>query len=328
MFSLIFYFTTSRLNPRFIGTKFLGIFIRCSSLLKPTPPIDLRRLSDALNFSREDCRAGSFEKTIELIFVSIKKDFPVLVESIEFAKLSISRYQYGGVRVIVPELDVSECEALFLKAGLDEISVVSENMLITPDSVEMLRATFKGRANWVLQQILKVQAVLTSTTDASLIVDSDTLLLTRRPWFSANGSQLLTPSYEYNAPYYFFLECLGLSDQKPKYTFISHHMLMQNLELAKTFDALDWVDVHNMVEYICQNANAELESPICVEYELYAQSLLRRSPSKVHFGRWSNISISRVFLDRVLISKYVRSVLNVCFHSASFHSWSAKIKDS
>jgi hypothetical protein len=328
LFSYILYFTTSRLNPRLIGTKFLRIFIFLHSFFKPTPTIDLRRLSDALNFSRRDRRAGSFEKSIELVFVSIKKDFPVLVESIKFAKLSISRYQYGGVRVIVPELEVSECEALFLKSGLGEISVVSENTLVSPDSVDLLRATFNGRANWVLQQILKVQAVLTSTSDASLIVDSDTLLLTRRPWFSANSSQLLTPSYEYNAPYYYFLERLSISDQNPKYTFISHHMLMQKLELAETFLALEWGDVHNMIEYICQNANAELESPVCVEYELYAQALLRRSPSKVHFGTWSNISISRVFLDRVLTLKYALWVLSICFHSVSLHSWSTNIKDS
>jgi hypothetical protein len=311
-----------------VGTKFLRIFLLCRSLLKPPPPINLRRLSDALNFSRKDYQAGSFEKSIELVFVSIKKDFPVLVESIKFAKMSIGKYQYGGVRVIVPDLEVSECEALFLKAGLDEILVVPENTLISPDSVEMLRVTFKGRANWVLQQVLKVQAVLTSTSDASLIVDSDTLLLNKRPWFSPNGSQLLTPSYEYNAPYYYFLERLGISDSNPKHTFISHHMLMQNLELTKTFVALEWGDVHNMVEYICQNADTQLESPVCVEYELYAQSLLRRSPSKVHLGIWSNISISRTFLERVLNSKSVVFVLARYFHSVSLHSWSAKISES
>jgi len=304
------------------------MFILCRSLLKPAPLINLPRLSDALNFSRKDCQAGSFEKSIELVFVSIKKDFPVLVESIKFAKLSISKYQYGGVRVIVPELEVSECNALFLKSGLDEISVVSENTLVSPDSVVMLRATFAERSNWVLQQILKVQAVLTSTSDASLIVDSDTLLLNRRPWFSTNGSQLLTPSYEYNAPYYYFLERLGISDQNPKYTFISHHMLMQNSELAKTFMALEWDDAHDMVEYICHNADAQLESPVCVEYELYAQSLLRRSPNKVHLGIWSNLSISRTFLERILNSKSVVLLLARYFHSVSLHSWSAKNSDN
>jgi len=311
-----------------MGTIFLRMFIFFRLLFKPTPTIDLCRLSDALKFSRKDYLAGSFDKSIELVFVSIKKDFPVLVESIKFAKLSISKYQNGGVRVIVPESEVSECEELFSKADLDGITVVSENLLITPDSLMLLRSTFKGRANWVLQQILKVQAVLTSTSDASLIVDSDTLLLTRRPWFSANGSQLLTPSYEYNAPYYSFLARLSISDQNPKYTFISHHMLMQKLELAKTFQALEWGEVNDMVEYICKNASAELESPICVEYELYAQSLLRRSPNKVHFGIWGNVSVSRTFLGRVLNSKFIMMVLNRCFHSVSLHSWSAKVKEN
>jgi hypothetical protein len=55
-----------------MGAKFLEIYIFCRSVLKPAPPINLTRLSDALDFSRKDLRAGCFEKSIELIFVSSK----------------------------------------------------------------------------------------------------------------------------------------------------------------------------------------------------------------------------------------------------------------
>ncbi len=324
MFSYIVYFTTSRLNPRLIGIKLLRIFVFLQSFFKPTPEIDLRRLSDALNFPRKDIQAGSFDKSIELVFVSTRKDFPVLVKSIDFARWSIGDYHYGGVRVIVPESEVTECKELFSRVDLDGISVISESVFITPDSLKLLRTTFRERANWVLQQIIKIEAVLTSTTDASLVVDSDTLLLTKRPWFSADGSQILTPSYEYNAPYYDFLARLSVSDQNPMYTFISHHMLMQKVELVKTLDALHWSEVDNMVHYICQNANPALESPVCVEYELYAQSILKHSPNKVHFGIWGNVSVSRNFLSRLLNSKFVMLLLVRCFHSISFHSWSRK----
>jgi hypothetical protein len=324
LFSTIFYFTTSRLNPRFIGTKLLQVFLIFRSFFRSELEIDLGRLSAAMNFSREDCQAGSFDKSIELVFVSIKKDFPVLVESIKFAKMSIRDYQFGGVRVIVPDVEVTECEALISQEGLTEIYVIPESTLISPDSLVSLRSIFGKRTNWVLQQILKVQAVLASSADASLIVDSDTLLLSKRAWFNANGGQLLTPSHEYNPPYYYFLEKLGISDQNPKYTFISHHMLMQRSELEKTFQSLEWSDEGTMVEYICQNARAELESPICIEYELYAQSLLKRSPEKVHLGLWSNVSISRSFLETILKSKFISPLLTRCFYSASLHSWSVK----
>lgn len=324
MFSNIFYFTTSRINPRSIGTSFLRIFLLIRSLFRPPLPIDLHRLSLALDFPRRDRHAGSFDKSIELVFVAIKKDFPVLVQSIFFAQKSIEDYRFAGVRVIVPDDQVEECTVLLADKGLERATVVSENTLITRESFKLLRETFEGRANWVLQQILKVQAVLVSTADATLIVDSDTLLLSKRPWFSNNGSQLLTPSYEFNASYYEFLACLDISHPNPKYTFISHHMLMQRSELEKTFFALDWKEVDSMVDYTCRNARTDLESPVCVEYELYAQSLLSRSPEKVHLGIWGNISISRSFLERVLTSKLILATLRRSFHSVSLHSWSTK----
>jgi len=324
LFSNIFYFTTSRINPRWSGTKLLGLFLLIRSFLKPPLSIDLRRLAAALDFPSKDIRAGSFDKSIELVFVAIGKDFPVLMESVNFAKKSIRDYQFGGVRVIVPDLEVKECSELFEENGIDRVSIIPESSLVTPESLVLLRKTFEGRANWVLQQILKVQAVLASQADASLIVDSDTLLLTKRPWFGSNGNQLLTPSYEYNPPYYHFLQRLGISDSNPKYTFISHHMLMQRKVLEETCQRINWIDIDKMVEYICRNANAELDSPICVEYELYAQSLFKYAPEKIHLGNWGNISIPRTYLDTILNSKFIMNVLARSFHSVSLHSWSAK----
>lgn len=307
-----------------IGTSILRIFLLTRSLFRSPITIDLQRLSLALDFSRRDSRAGTFDKSIELVFVAIKKDFPVLVQSVFFAQKSIGDYRFAGVRVIVPDDEVDECAVLLADKGLEGATVIPESTLITRESFTLLRETFKERANWVLQQILKVQAVLASNADATLIVDSDTLLLSKRPWFSENGSQLLTPSYEFNASYYEFLARLDISNPNPKYTFISHHMLMQRSELEKTFLALDWKDVDSMVDYICRNARTDLESPICVEYELYAQSLLGRSPEKVHLGIWGNISISRTFLNCVLSSRVILATLRRSFHSVSLHSWSAK----
>lgn len=322
LFSNIFYFTTSRINPRFIGTRALRAFLLLRSQFKKPVELDLARLTRSTSFPRKDVPAGQYQKSIELVFVAISKDFPVLIHSVRFAQNSISKYKSGGVRVIVPDREVEECEALFLKHGFQDILVVPEGMLISHDSLELLRKYFPKRANWVLQQILKVQAVLTSKSDASLIVDSDTLLLTRRSWFSGDGSQLLTPSYEFNPPYYAFLEKLGVCSSHPNFTFISHHMLMQKSELRATFDEHNLSGVDELITYICENAELELDSPVCVEYELYSQSLLGRNMSKVHLGLWSNISISRKYLKTLLKYKMLLSVLGKSFHSVSLHSWS------
>jgi hypothetical protein len=324
LFSNVFYFTTSKINPRFLGSGILRSFLLVRSLIKAPLELNLTRLSDAINFSRVDIPAGNFNKSIELIFVAIKKDFSVLISSVIYARNSIGKYQSGGTRVIVPDAEVVECKEILLKNGLYEVEVVPESSLISSESLQLLRRSFSSRANWVLQQVLKVQSVLTSKADAALIVDSDTLLLTERSWFSASGTQLLTPSYEFNAPYYEFLEKLSLCSSQPKYTFISHHMLMQPEQLRITFADLHWRGTDELVRFICENAQLELDSPVCVEYELYSQSLLTRSPEKVHFGLWGNISISRSHLSAILSSKLIMRILTRCFHSASFHSWSEK----
>lgn len=310
------------MNPKFLGTGILRIFLAIRGVFKSQVPIDLERIDRSIAFNRTDIEAGSFEKTIELVFVSIKKDFPVLIESIKYGQRSISEYQYGGTRVIVPDHEVSEGRALLVESGLSHVSVLPESMFISRTSMAKLNQTFSSRATWVLQQLLKVQAVMTSEADASLIIDSDTLLLTRRPWFSATGTQLLTPTFEYHDPYYRFLSRLGISNSFPEYTFISHHMLMQKSELKMTLQNINWGSETEIVDYICSNADSSQNSSICVEYELYAQALLNRSPHKIHFGLWSNASISRDLKSKLMKDPIKLLFAKRAFHSISFHSWS------
>lgn len=326
MFSFIFFLTTSRLNPKIVGTNLLQFFIFLRGFFRSRVELDLLRLKRAIQIPAKDIRAGSFDRSIQLVFVSINKDFPVLIHSIRFARKSVANYRYAGAKIIVPDSQVIECEELLTNAQIDAVTVVPESSLLSPESIALLRETFASRWTWVLQQILKVQSVLNSESDTSLIVDSDTLLLNKRPWFSNNGSQILTPSYEFNHSYYDFLSGLNISERDPEYTFISHHMLMQKAELAETLSSVGLEDEKSLVTYICKNADLSVESPICVEYELYAQSLMMRSPEKCHLGLWSNVSISRTYADRILNSKLIMLILRTFFHSLSLHSWSEKSK--
>jgi hypothetical protein len=322
LFSIIFHFTASRLNPKFAGVKILQYFIFIRDFLRPSINVDLARLSQAIAFPRVDTPAGSFDKKVELIFVSVKKDFPVLIDSIKYGQRSISRYRYGGTRVIVPDSQVADCQNLITQCGLVGVLVLPESTFVSEESFGKLKGVFSSRATWVLQQLLKVQAVMASDADASLIIDSDTLLLTQRPWFSETGTQLLTPSYEYHVPYYQFLNRLAISSNEPQFTFISHHMLMQRSELALTLDYINWQSEAEIVNYVCANADSRMSSSICIEYELYAQALLMRSPEKVHLGLWSNASASRFKINKILGSRLIIFLMRKSFHSISFHSWS------
>ena len=153
---------------------------------------------------KREKKAGNLEKSIELIVVSTAKDFEILPHSVKHALKALSKYKYGGVRIIVPKRDVVQCEKLFHNSNIP-ISIIDENTFISKDQFEILSNNFGDRDTWVLQQLLKVQAVISSKADAVLILDSDTILLRKRPWFDQEAKQILTPSAEFNAAYYLFL---------------------------------------------------------------------------------------------------------------------------
>ena len=283
---------------------------------------DSKRFEEAAWVAKtKENKSGSFDKSIELVVVSTLKDFDILPDSINYALRALRLYAISGTRVIVPSQDVVACKRLMMDFKL-QVEIIDESDLISQKHFQKLTYVFGGRSTWVLQQLLKVQAVLTSKSDAVLILDSDTVLLRPRPWFSSVGNQILMPSMEYNAPYYQFLQKLRISELVPKYSFISHHMLMQPKILSHLLDSLDLSKIDAFINYICDNANTDVQSPVCVEYELYGQYLYKTEPKEYFLEQWSNISISRRHLGIILKSKFVKLTLRTFYNSVSFHSWS------
>ena len=271
--------------------------------------------------SPREKKAGYKSKSIELVVVSTSKDFAVLKHSVTYALRAIGDYNSGGVRIIVPEKDLGECKRLFSKTGI-EIKVINENTLVSKNQFSALSQYFSLRDTWVLQQLLKVQAVLTSEADAVLILDSDTLLLRKRPWFDQNARQILTPTYEFNAPYYLFLNKLISTEKFPDYTFVSHHMIIQPNILKQIFDDYKLLNLDNLIHFCCIHADKSVQSPICIEYELYGQYLASRNKNKAFFALWSNATIPKRYFQTVIKSKLIRFLLTRMFNSISFHSWS------
>jgi len=283
---------------------------------------DSQRFEEAAWVSRyQENTAGNYDKSIELVIVSTSKDFDILPESIHYAFRALRPYKVTSARVIVPSRDVAACKRLSMNTEC-QVEIVDENDLISQRHFEKLTEVFGGRNTWVLQQLLKVQAVLTSKSDAVLILDSDTVLLRRRPWFSTTGDQILMPSMEYNESYYQFLNKLGISELVPKYSFITHHMLMQPKILSNILNSLALLDIDSFITYICRNADTKVQSPICIEYELYGQYLYSAECTGYFLERWSNISISRRHSSAILKSKFAKFILRTFYNSVSFHSWS------
>ncbi len=264
---------------------------------------------------------GSFEKSIELVLVSTAKDFDILPHSIDFAIKALDEYQVHGIQIIVPEWDIELCRNLPLPKHL-RVSVVNENDLVNTAQFGKLTKFFEHRNTWVLQQLLKVTAVQNSQADAVLILDSDTILLRSRPWFSTTGSQILMPSYEFNPYYYEFLNSLGISETNPENTFISHHMIMQPLILNRILNNVGLAELDPLIDYICERSDRNVHSPICIEYELYGQSLIKNDPDTFFFERWANLSVPRRYSKLFFKFPGIKKFLGLFYNSISFHSWS------
>jgi hypothetical protein len=315
-------FSSRCYRPRIIFRTLVGFSRLWYQIRGTNLAFDSKRFEEAAWVAKcKENKSGRFDKSIELVIVSTSKDFDILPDSINYALRALRPYTLSGARVIVPSRDVDACQRLTADFE-DKVEIVDENDLISQKHFQKLTDVFGSRNTWILQQLLKVQAVLTSKSDAVLILDSDTVLLRPRPWFSPTGHQILMPSMEYNAAYYQFLQKLHISELVPKYSFISHHMLMQPKILSNILNSLDLLDIDSFITYICRNANTNVQSPICIEYELYGQYLYKKEPSGYFLERWSNISISRKHSSKILKSKFAKSLLRTFYNSVSFHSWS------
>jgi len=315
-------FSSRCYRPRYVF-RFLILFTRVLYIIKGRKLIfDAKRFERSAWISNfREAKSGSFEKTIELVIVSTSKDFDILPDSIEFAVQALSAYKFEGIRIIVPERDLQSCKALLSPKNL-QIAVISERDFISDSQFKRLTEVFEQRNTWVLQQLLKVHAVQNSEADAVLILDSDTVLLRPRPWFSTSGAQILMPSFEFNSSYYKFLNGLGISEETPEHTFITHHMIMQPNILRNILNSAGMTTVEDQVNYICENADRTVQSPICVEYELYGQYLFKDDSSGFFLERWSNLSIPRKHSKRILNFPGFKKVLSLFYNSISFHSWS------
>ena len=322
MFEIIIFFFSSRLpRSRWLFRLTFNVYAYFCKIRGRDLRFDAVRFENATWVQGSRIKYGSANKTIELVVVSTSKDFDILFHSVTFALKAISHYRSGGVRIIVPSRDVGECRLLFKNLS-NLVTVVDESSLISRSQFSVLTDGFGPRNTWVLQQLLKVQAVMESKSDAVLILDSDTVLLRKRAWFDAVGRQILMPTSEFNPPYYEFLNKLGISLAIPKYSFISHHMIMQPDVLRGILENVGLADLDNLIEYCVENSDRSVQSPICIEYELYGQTIFNNNRDQFFIAPWSNATIPKKYSELILNSRVLKFILTRSFNSISFHSWS------
>jgi len=266
---------------------------------------------------------------IELVVPFVEKDLRTLPLVLSQAKRMV-RNPIGRIVLITPRIKSGpepRFESENSKKILESLLASHSNSVLKFDQdilgsaiLEELESRFgKGDRNsgWVTQQLIKISAALTSERQASLVIDADTLLLSRKTWLAENGRQLLQISNEYHSGFMRHLQRFFGVEKKLRVSFITHHQLMQKEVLEQMFpdgakSLLRW-----------WRESAEPSGRDLGDYEAYGSFLLDRFPERVEFGSFGNLLSPHLqrFLEDLEKSQCAPESLVDSYCSISFHSW-------
>jgi hypothetical protein len=262
---------------------------------------------------------------IEILVVATKKDFDILPYAIQFA-INNSQNQIFKVTIICPAVDISEIYENYLQSVLPKVKIIflSEEDVVPIRIRESLKKNFKLNSGWVLQQFLTVEHCLKSQARGILVVNADTILLRPQSWLDDKNNQILMPSFEFHQPYYDFLNRAFNFDKTPRYTFVSHHMLIQPLFLREIFGKLGIDNLEYLFSSVMKFEIKDEASPVCLEFELYAQGLMKFFPNLVSLVKFSNISVEREAILGKNIKLEILETYRRVYNSVSAHSYLMK----
>lgn len=230
---------------------------------------------------------------IDVLIVVAGEDIKILAECIEHA-IRNSKNQISKITIICREAEIETCEVEILEVSTEiPIEIINENNVIDVVSRKLLLEYFPNRYGWVLQQTLATQWILESTAKGVLLLDADTFVIRPVTWLERDGRQKMSCSTELNSPYYVFLGKLFKNRFWPEFTFVTHHMLFQPNVLREIFREFKIENVANLIEFICANHDRKAASPVCVEFELYAQGVMLLFPNLFDLRKFSNLGLPR-----------------------------------
>lgn len=268
--------------------------------------------SERCNLAKHSC---------ELIMVAAQKDFPLLHLTIPHAAKSLGKNFYSKITLVTPSKNVSTLLSIVQKLKTNvssQIEIRTDEELLTNKELLQIEKLFKSRKGWVTQQILKLLCCLQSTSDFAYVVDADTLILRRRDFVNPNGGHALFPSEEFHSSYYAFLNKFGICSLSPSLTFVSHQIFLNTSHLKKfafEYGFQDTTSILRKLELVPEDQREK--SSICIDFEFYAQVVVRKNPSDIFFLKWGNLSlVNRGFR----FSRIMALLLRPFFNSISFHS--------
>ena len=234
----------------------------------------------------------------DVVFVATEKDFPVLIHAIRNAIRVTRNFNTANIFIVVPDESVSTAQEMYSAEG--RICVIPESKIVSRDILTSLRDTFGIRANWIYQQLLKVEFIRQSDEPYCLIIDADTVLLKSRSWLDSNSRIGITPTDESNPDYHSFLRSIGVISENPSVSFVPHHMFYDVEDFKTLTQSIGFNTPESTVLELEKHINKSSASPLSIDYELYGQWMYSQNPDKANFIKWANIGIRRKHANRVL----------------------------
>ncbi len=276
----------------FIETISLYVLKLISNLLGRKNQLEVSRFVRANNISPAKIEHSTDFKSVGIVIVSSSKDFELLKHTIPASIDSLGNFFNNNFKIVVPGREIDDCLKIISKIDNSHIEVMAEEDCIDSKYRNKIGLKFETRYGWALQQFLKVSQVIQHKGSTQLVLDADTILLKKREWFDKEGRQVLFPSWEYNKPYYSLLNRFGLGLVVPKFTFVTHHMIMQEKIMREAMFKIGASSLNELIGLVLENVS-EGKSSFCMEYELYAQYLLNFREESYFLDKWSNLNVPR-----------------------------------
>ncbi len=283
--SLIF---RSRVSSNLGLLKFFYLPLRFAILISQAGSIhEFRTLRNSLLAPSFDLEPTS-DISLHLVYVVAKKDLKMLKESLSNSLNVLGNFEVPKVTVIVQSGSIHDAKEELREFSIP-IEVLDEEELISRFARDLLSEKFGSRYGWALQQFLKLHAVLSNNECATLVVDSDTLLVKPRNWIDSNKVQVLLPTEECHTQYYNFLIQMNLKVNRD-FSFISHHMVYQPLLLRQCILEIGVDSIEELIKVVCSFEFEEAsESFFSLDYEMYAQFLINNYPEFCRIEKWGNV---------------------------------------
>lgn len=252
---------------------------------------------------------------IDLLLVTIAKDFPTLELVIEAAKKHLQHTIKDVYIVTKPNDQITELCTTNGYILVDERTVLGYGK-------ERIQYNVNGldRSGWLFQQLLKLAGDKITSTENFISICTDTILINKHS-FLEDEKYIFRQNEEWHASYFSAFKKMFKYPVKTWFSYTSHMMMFNGKMLSELRNQLE--EIHKKPWDQVYIGTKETNEMSCVsDYDTYANWVLCNYPNKVKNIVLYNRTLNRSDLTNLpeLERRYKDK-----YHSVSFHSYASSI---